>query len=211
MASSLIIKLIAWGQYVHWCELQFGQYSRLSENTPEAEVVGVTAHWFAALRVVLEGWKELGHKDPKIDKLLSLYPENEDVLRRCRNAVYHFQDQIMDRRIVNMLSDTNEAFTWSLALHFEFQRYLVDYPHGLSSNREENELLAAEMAACIGWWPDSSHRAHVQRICDVIHCLVSADTTEEVRDLAVSSGVKLAAIDTEPFTSKLSRYRADDL
>ena len=211
MCGSRLNKLLAWGQYLHWCELQFVEYCTTSELSSASHVVGVTAHWLAALHVVLEGWKKLQYKDDKIAKLLSLYPENEAVLRRCRNAVYHFQAEILDERIGALLSDANEAFAWSLALHFEFQRFLVDFPHGVSPSREENKMLASEMALCIGWWPDCSHRAHVLRVYDRIQNLVSTVDTQEVRELAESMKRELAAIDTEPFTSMLSRYHVDEL
>lgn len=50
----MIMKLLAWGQYVHWAELQFRRYVLRREAAPTAELIGIVAHWLAAEFVVLE-------------------------------------------------------------------------------------------------------------------------------------------------------------
>jgi hypothetical protein len=219
MSQSDILVAVAWGQYVHWCELQFRRFLELSEDALNDDHVGITAHWLAAEYVVLEGWQQLGHDDPKLNKLLSLYPENVAELRRCRNAVYHFQTEILDKRIVKCIADENEAMLWSIALHFEFQRYLLNYPCSFGGPLEEQEGLADEMAGCLGWWPTNTASAAVRRIynkCIKLASIAIANQ-EDSPELASSTLQKVSSIlqkvaelDTEPFTSKLSRWNSSD-
>ncbi len=123
MSTTDMHTLLAWGQYLHWCDLQFKQFSSLTNGAEGDSDIGAAAYWLASEYVVLEGWQEIGDNDAKIDRLLALYPENIDLLRRCRNAVYHFQKEVLDTRIIKCLSDENEVLLWSVALHFEFQRF----------------------------------------------------------------------------------------
>ena len=204
---------IAWGQYVHWSDLQFRRFmelSRLSEDTVGNDHIGVMAHWLAAEYVVLEGWKQLGHQDCKLGKLLSLYPENVEALRRCRNAVYHFQTEILDKRLMKCIANENEEMIWSIALHFEFQRYLLNFPYGFYGSQEEQEELADEMGKCVGWWPTDTGSAGVRRLYNQCMKLTSIASADDSITLASSTMQKLTEIDAEPFTSKLSRWKTSD-
>jgi hypothetical protein len=55
--------------------------------------------WYVTFYVLIEGWQELGLSDPKIDVLLK--SKNVDLLRRCRNGVFHFQKEYVDDRLQN--------------------------------------------------------------------------------------------------------------
>lgn len=179
----------------------------LSEDALNNDHVGVTAHWLAAEYIVLEGWRQLRHDDPKLNKLLSLYPENVEVLRRCRNAVYHSQTEILDKRILKCTANENEEMIWSIALHFEFQRYLLNFPYSFNGSQEEQEKLADEMAACIGWWPINTGSAGVRRIYNMCMKLASIASAEDSVTLVSSTLQKLEELDAEPFASKLSRWK----
>ncbi len=54
------------------------------------------SYWYAALYVVIEGWKELGFQDAEIDALL--ISPNVKHLKRYRNGVCHFQPKCLDDR-----------------------------------------------------------------------------------------------------------------
>lgn len=184
---------------------------KLSEDTVGNDHVGATAHWLAAEYVVLEGWKQLDHSDHKLDKLLSLYPENVKALQRCRNAVYHFQAEVLDQRILRCIANENEVMIWSIALHFEFQRYLLNFPYSFSGSHREQEELADEMEKCVGWWPTDTGSAGVRRIYNKCMNLASIASAEDsCSALARSTIQKLAELDAESFTSKLSRWKASD-
>lgn len=145
--------LLAWGQYIHWTDLQFRRYRSISDEISESDQIGIVCHWLAAEYVVLEGWKELNQKDDRIDLLISLYPEHCEALRRCRNAVYHFQKEMLDGRIRQILNDENEELKWTIALHFEFQRFLFTFPYRCRGTLKEKQELEQEIKRCIGWLP----------------------------------------------------------
>ena len=209
---SRILKMIAWGQYVHWAHLQFVRFTSMEEEVSDGHREGVVAHWLAAEYVVLEGWRELGFTtDTRISRLIQLYPENCEALRLCRNAVYHFQSKILDKRIIKCIRDENEELAWAAAIHGEFQNFLVSYPYLLPGALEEQTEIADEMRKCIGWMPDECPRAGVLRmlqLCRRLEHLLAEDVSpngDEGRLLIKSTLERLAVVD-QPFGSKLVRW-----
>ena len=226
MSKDDLMTVIAWGQYVHWCDLQFNHSLEISQDTSKSNsVICAMVHWLAAEYVVLEGWQQLGHDDFNINELLTLYPENVDLLRRCRNSVYHFQKEIMDRRFMKIISNENETLPWLTALHYEFQKYLLNYPYRFSGAQEEQEGLAEKMAECIGWWPLNTHSAIIRRVkneCVKLASFVVANPDESL-ELASSTlkeissiHQKMATLDSEPFlfpalsNISLSRWKSSN-
>lgn len=82
-------------------------------------------YWFASLYVVIEGWRELGLKDHKIDALLS--SNYVGLLRRLRNGVFHFQKDYFDSRFRNYTNVGDPAANWADDLHNEFSRYFLEW------------------------------------------------------------------------------------
>lgn len=207
--------IIAWGQYIHWAQLQFERFSSIGVDDSDSRQIGIFAHWLAAEYVVLEGWRELGITDKRVSKLIELYPENCETLRRCRNAVYHFQPEILDRRIINCLKDQNEEAVWSIALHYEFQRILIAYPYALSGTIEEQAEIANEIEFCVGWMPKdipSARKILLLRKCLEFQRTIAASDSpniEEGRRLVDSTLEKLAEIEDMSFASKLTRWTVD--
>lgn len=211
MPKEQILKIVAWGQYVHWADLQFNRFMALDESANEATCIGVAAHWLASEYVVLEGWHQIGATDSKINTLISLYPDHQNILRKCRNAVYHFQTKPLDERIRKCLRDEDEEFAWAISLHFEFQRYLLLYWYNHKGTPEEIEGLLKEAEACIGWLPTETPHAGIIRVykkCMTLAKLVDErilDPTDESTKLIISTLDNLSRIDGEPFTSRLKR------
>ena len=146
-------KLISWGQYVHWANIQYEQTRRISkENCHYSRTIGAGAHWLAAQYVVIEGWNALKEKDASINRLLSKYEDYVSILRRCRNAVYHYQDRILDNRIQKALGES-EMTHWAAALQDEFERFLFMYPFKECGMCAESINLHNEYFGCIGWKP----------------------------------------------------------
>lgn len=207
--------IVAWGQYIHWAQLQFERFASIKDGDSDSHQIGVVAHWLAAEYVVLEGWRELGITDKRVSKLIQLYPENCDTLRRCRNAVYHFQSQILDRRIIDCLQNKNEEAMWATALHYEFQRILIAYPYALSGTIEEQTELADEMAHCIGWMPQhipATKRIELLRKCVQFHQMLTANDSPNIEEgsrLIDSTLKQLAEIEDMPLISKLTRWPVD--
>lgn len=208
-----VVSIIAWGQYLHWAELQFRRYMACDEETGTSELVGTAAHWLAAVQVVQEGWREIGASDETIERVLTLYPEHSDILRRCRNAVYHFQMTALDKRILRCISDENEEISVAAALHFEFQRYFFQYPYRFSGSSGDVEGLRSDITDCVGWFPDESPIARVWRVrnkCLKLVTLTEGDATahgQELRGMAYSSLERVLQFDVTPMTSRLSRVQ----
>jgi hypothetical protein len=81
------------------------------------------SHWYAALYVVVEGWRELGFHDNEIDTLLS--SSNVGHLRRYRNGVCHFQPTYLDARFVELMSSSGSV-AWIRQLNSAFGRWFLE-------------------------------------------------------------------------------------
>ncbi len=68
------------------------------------------SHWYGALFVVVEGYRELGLHDIKVDNLLK--SENVELLRRFRNGTFHFQNNYYDNRFVDFWRDSQDTAQW---------------------------------------------------------------------------------------------------
>jgi hypothetical protein len=81
------------------------------------------SYWYGGLYVVIEGWQSLGLSDPKIDKLLS--SENVPLLKRYRNATFHYQKKYYDDRFVDFMSKGKDVVFWVRELNRQFGRYFL--------------------------------------------------------------------------------------
>lgn len=97
------------------------------------------AVWYAALHVVVEGWKKLKLTDPDIDRLLT--SPNTDLLRQCRNAVCHYQPQWLDHRVEAFVSSRDSA-SWARELNEAFGGYFLRM-HAAAGNAPAEAWLRA--------------------------------------------------------------------
>jgi hypothetical protein len=74
------------------------------------------SYWLAGLYVAVEGWRELELDDPSVSELME-DKENLTLLRRYRNAVFHFRRDYADRRFFDLLEAGSVNQPWELALH----------------------------------------------------------------------------------------------
>lgn len=148
-------KMVAWGQYIHWANMQYEHREQLDEDCSGAIFFGVMSHWIAAQYVVIEGWYKLKESDETIDNLLNSYPDYVDIFRRCRNAVYHYQNKLLDKRIRKALKG-EELYDWLVAIKWEFERYLYFYPFKEYGFNKDSIELSNEYFGCIGWKPSEN-------------------------------------------------------
>jgi hypothetical protein len=80
------------------------------------------SYWYAALYVVIEGWKKLGFQDAEIDALLR--SPNVGHLRRYRNGVSHFQPKYLDERFLAMTSSP-DSVRWVRSLNRAFGGFFL--------------------------------------------------------------------------------------
>ena len=83
------------------------------------------SYWYGALYVLIEGWRTLNLEDENIDRLLS--SPYVDLLRRYRNAVFHYQRNFSDKRFMDLMVSGMDSVKWIRELHKEFGRYFVSW------------------------------------------------------------------------------------
>ncbi|ANF30821.1 hypothetical protein A0130_03200 [Leifsonia xyli] len=83
--------------------------------------------WYAALYVVIEGWKELDLSDSEVDGFLS--DDRTDKLRVFRNKVFHYQKEYSPNGLVAFLEadgpDGSSSAEWVRGTHFALGRAIV--------------------------------------------------------------------------------------
>jgi len=75
--------------------------------------------------VVIEGWRQLGLKDPKIDKLLE--SPNIGLLKQFRHGVFHFRKDYFDNESHKFIEKGVEAYELINNLRDEFDRYFLEW------------------------------------------------------------------------------------
>lgn len=78
---------------------------------------------YALLYVVIEGYKEMGYKFESLDALLEK-EEYVELLRRFRNAIFHFQKHPLNEKLLSFL-ETKDSEHWIRDLHKEFERFFL--------------------------------------------------------------------------------------
>ena len=167
-------KFVSWARYLYWADLQRRQFISYRDDviTPDDEdpdwhLVAVSAHWFASMWVVIEGWQQIGYRDNIVDGLLTDYPEYCSLLRRYRNAVYHYQPTLFDKRMTDFSVEGGEPIMmWVFALFLEFQRFLWEWPEKLKGTKEQEDELRQLIRNAVGWMPTEIIPAMKQSIKD---------------------------------------------
>ena len=77
-------------------------------------------YWYASLYVVVEGFQKLHLNDPTIDALIE--SPNANVLRRCRNGVFHFRPAYFSARSLRLISAPGFA-SWVREVMTAFRGY----------------------------------------------------------------------------------------
>lgn len=87
-----IFEVASWGKYIYRAEMERLNFDlRIQSDDSGIRYFIYSSQWLASLYVVVEGWESLKLSDNKINKLLSVYNDYVLTIKRCRNAVYHFQ------------------------------------------------------------------------------------------------------------------------
>ena len=80
--------------------------------------------WYGHLYVTIEGWQAIGLSDGVVDDLLN--SPNVDLLRRLRNAIWHYQDSTIDPRITEFMAAL-DAVSWVRSLNQNFGRVFLQW------------------------------------------------------------------------------------
>ncbi len=79
--------------------------------------------WYGCLFVVVEGWVAEGLDDPQVSAVLA-DRDKLDLLRRCRNAVFHYSATYLDPR-VRVLTDEQGFVEWVHSLYDQMSAYFL--------------------------------------------------------------------------------------
>jgi hypothetical protein len=80
---------------------------------------------YAGIYLVIDGWRDLGLKDEKIDELLK--SPFVDRLRLFRNATFHYQKDLLSWKHLQFFGTEEERTeVWLKQLYSEFERFFVE-------------------------------------------------------------------------------------
>lgn len=103
--------------------------------------------WYALLYVVVEGYTEIGRKHEALEELLAK-EEYVNLLRRFRNAVFHYQSDPVTEKLVAFL-EKEDSELWIHNLNAALQTFLLEaLPF--------NEALEAQQKGGVLQIPDGS-------------------------------------------------------
>lgn len=79
--------------------------------------------WYSLLYVVVEGYRELGQNYEPLEEVLAKV-EYVDLLRRFRNATFHFQEDPLNDKLINFL-DKKDSEIWIRDLNKQLEAFLT--------------------------------------------------------------------------------------
>jgi len=94
--------------------------------------------WYALLYVVVEGYRELDLHDKAVDSVLSEGNYVEE-LRRFRNAIFHYQEQVISPKIMEFL-EAKDSEIWIRRLNRALDRFLTN-ALGIKEDLERWKLI----------------------------------------------------------------------
>jgi hypothetical protein len=95
-------------------------------NIYQARPFGIfMGYWYASLFVVIEGWEDLNEEDEVLQGLLK--SPNTALLKRFRNAVFHYQKNYRDPRLIELISEGNEVVEWIWSLDEAFSAFFFEF------------------------------------------------------------------------------------
>jgi len=187
--------VLAWSRYLCWAEMLYARFARFAKGDPDMKNVKNTwrafalfSQWLASLYVLVEGWEHLGVTDAGLDKLLSgqAAPGYRDLLRRYRNAVFHYKPRLAEVRFAEFVREGPEVALWAMRLHRQFVRFLWEWLElqdmRLGWSRGAKDTRRA-VRSLIGWVPPDRPRARTP-FRRVLRARVALDHVTKALELA---------------------------
>jgi hypothetical protein len=79
-------------------------------------------YWYSGMYVVIEGYRELGLSDSRIDSLLN--SPNVEFLRRCRNGTFHFQKDYFTPKQLEFM-EQKDSVSWIREVTEAFSQFFL--------------------------------------------------------------------------------------
>lgn len=145
-------EVVSWGHYIHWAQLNADRWICADDHS-SAESVATSFQFFASMYVAIEGWKNLKLDDPKIEHIIEKNNEGIKLLRRARNAVYHFQKEMYGEKMTAFAIEFGRD-SWVMDLYYEFIRFIAEYPSKVYPFDERQEEFVFKYYEMLGWNPE---------------------------------------------------------
>jgi hypothetical protein len=151
------LEILIWARYICWADdLRKHYEASLEEDCHKGQgTLGIFAHWYGSLYVVVEGWDSLELKDPVIDSLLQHPSGFKHLLRRFRNGSFHYRPALLDEKILDLLRQGDEHVYWVRALHDEFIRFFREWLTSFKGEQQESDDLQVAAKDLLGVLPAS--------------------------------------------------------
>jgi hypothetical protein len=164
LESKRLNQIFAYARYLSWADLQRRVFEEeLSKEVPPSDLnavrdhewrwFGLMCYWYSSLYVVIEAWGKLGFTDSIVDRLLSGPKQFPSLLRRYRNAIFHYQESLIDPRFVELLEHGAEHVYWIRSLHYELVRSFAEHLDGLLGEGEGRTELLGAVERLVHWYP----------------------------------------------------------
>jgi len=160
-------KLVSWFRYLFWADICYKRVGKIFdeyENIEKIETsifIAFVSQWYGSLYVVIEGWKELKLEDKFINKLLNEHQDLIEILRRYRNCVYHFQPELLDKRIIDFVKTEKNISLWLNLIHNQFIRYFSYQLTKLPGNKRQKSGIKIALKQLIGWIPENTYPENI--------------------------------------------------
>jgi hypothetical protein len=163
-SQTLVDEALALGRYLSWADLlnrlfEAEMGNEVDSTDPEASMehewrwFGLMCYWYSSLQVVVEAWDALGFSDPVIDQLLAHPKQFRTLLRRHRNATFHYQPSLLDPRFIELLAHGAVHVYWVRALHDEFVRFYAELLSAKMVTTGQRTELRENIEAVLHWFP----------------------------------------------------------
>lgn len=156
---------LAFGRYLSWADLQNSLFEaevakEVAASDAEASTkhewrwFGLMCYWYSSLYVVVEAWDQLRFSDPVIDRLLAHPKQFRTLLRKFRNATFHYQPSLLDPRFLELLGHGAVHVFWVRALHDELVRFFAEHLDRQMATDDQRAELRENVEAIIHWYPN---------------------------------------------------------
>jgi len=154
----------AFARYLSWADLLKTLFrAEMAREAPVSDTdefrehewrwFGLMCYWYSSIHVVIEAWDQMGFADPVIDRLLAHPRQFRTLLRRYRNAVFHYQSSLLDPRFVELLEHGAAHVYWVEALHEELIRFFAEHLASLMVTNEQRAEQRDHVEAVVHWYP----------------------------------------------------------
>lgn len=173
-------------------------------------------YFFGGLYTLIEGWKELALSDPVIDSILAHQAPLIDLLRRCRNAAFHYQADPLIPKLGQFLKTGERHIVLAHQLHEEFVRYYWSWVEKRHGTEEEKAQLKESLRRLVGWFPRTlkdDEREIRSNLASMMTELLREDISREAREKGIEAKnvCEVALVENRRASEELGRIRDRNL